>query len=242
LVLCQCCLIGVKEQIKKKRDTVCSHGDGEYLLKNVPCKLDKYACICSRFDHLQKSYYSQGFEFLLQFHLLLLENYYFLWCRLWLLDQCGVLFINILLRISNFKTKKKIKFVSDLWQVGGFFLDTPVSSTNNTERRDIAEILLKVTLNTITLSTNIIINGSWNSISSCLTDFLEFITFQYSLVSFVLRLLAISLWCCIFQILIQYVLCIIVLPYQLHRERPEDCFSPTFQLSVNFVWWICNLH
>jgi hypothetical protein len=31
---------------------------------------------------------------------------------------------------------------------------TPVSSTNNTDRHDIAEILLKVTLNTITLTQN----------------------------------------------------------------------------------------
>jgi hypothetical protein len=31
---------------------------------------------------------------------------------------------------------------------------TPVSSTNKTDRHDIAEILLKVTLNTITLITN----------------------------------------------------------------------------------------
>ena len=41
-----------------------------------------------------------------------------------------------------------IKFVSDLRQVGGFF---SVSSTNKTDRHDIAEILLKVALNTITL-------------------------------------------------------------------------------------------
>ena len=40
-----------------------------------------------------------------------------------------------------------IKFVSDLRQV----LSTPVSSTNKTDRRDIAEISLKVALNTITL-------------------------------------------------------------------------------------------
>jgi hypothetical protein len=40
-----------------------------------------------------------------------------------------------------------IKFVNDLWVSPG----TPVSSTNNTECHDIAEILLKVTLNTITL-------------------------------------------------------------------------------------------
>jgi len=38
-----------------------------------------------------------------------------------------------------------LKFVSDLWQIGG----TPVSSTNKTDLHDIAEILLKVALNTI---------------------------------------------------------------------------------------------
>ena len=37
-----------------------------------------------------------------------------------------------------------IKFVSDLWQVGGFLEGHPVSSTNKTDRHDITEILLKV--------------------------------------------------------------------------------------------------
>jgi hypothetical protein len=45
-----------------------------------------------------------------------------------------------------------IKFVSDLRQVGGFFSGTSVSSTNKTDRHHIAEILLKVVLNTITLT------------------------------------------------------------------------------------------
>jgi hypothetical protein len=40
-----------------------------------------------------------------------------------------------------------IKFVSDLW----FSPGTPVS-TNKTDNHDIAEILLKVTLNTMTLA------------------------------------------------------------------------------------------
>jgi hypothetical protein len=42
-----------------------------------------------------------------------------------------------------------IKFVSDLQQVDVFFPDTPVSTTNKTDRHDITEILLKVALNTI---------------------------------------------------------------------------------------------
>jgi hypothetical protein len=44
-----------------------------------------------------------------------------------------------------------IKFVSDLRQIGDFPPGTPVPSTNKTACRDIAEILLKVALNTITL-------------------------------------------------------------------------------------------
>jgi hypothetical protein len=39
-----------------------------------------------------------------------------------------------------------IKFVSDLWQVGGFLPVSAVSSTNATDRH---EILLNVALNTI---------------------------------------------------------------------------------------------
>jgi hypothetical protein len=46
-----------------------------------------------------------------------------------------------------------IKFVSDLFTPG-----TPVSSINKTDRRDITEILLKVTLNAITLTLQIAYN------------------------------------------------------------------------------------
>jgi hypothetical protein len=42
-----------------------------------------------------------------------------------------------------------IKFVNDLKQVGGFLPGPPVFSTNKTDRQDMAEILLKVALNTI---------------------------------------------------------------------------------------------
>jgi hypothetical protein len=45
-----------------------------------------------------------------------------------------------------------IKFVGDLWHVGGFLWDTLVSFTNKTDSHDIAEILLKVALNTISLN------------------------------------------------------------------------------------------
>ena len=45
-----------------------------------------------------------------------------------------------------------IKFVSDLRQVGGFPQVLPLSSTNKTDYQNIAEILLKVALNTISLT------------------------------------------------------------------------------------------
>ena len=42
-----------------------------------------------------------------------------------------------------------IKFVSDLWQVGGFLRVLRFPPPNKTDRHDITEILLKVALNTI---------------------------------------------------------------------------------------------
>ena len=45
-----------------------------------------------------------------------------------------------------------INFVSDLWQISCFLPDTPVSSTNKTDCHDMAEILLKVALNIITIT------------------------------------------------------------------------------------------
>jgi hypothetical protein len=45
-----------------------------------------------------------------------------------------------------------IKFVSDLHQIGGFSPDYPVSFTNEMDRHDTTEILLKVVLNTKTLT------------------------------------------------------------------------------------------
>jgi hypothetical protein len=45
-----------------------------------------------------------------------------------------------------------IKFVSDFRQVCGFSLVSPVS--NNTDRHHMAEMLLKVLLNTITVTQN----------------------------------------------------------------------------------------
>jgi hypothetical protein len=48
-----------------------------------------------------------------------------------------------------------IKFASDLRQVGGFLL----ASTNKTDRHDIAEILLKVALNTRNQPTTITVEN-----------------------------------------------------------------------------------
>ena len=45
-----------------------------------------------------------------------------------------------------------IKFVSDLWQVGGFSPGTEVASTNKTDHHNKTEILVKVALNTIKLT------------------------------------------------------------------------------------------
>jgi hypothetical protein len=45
-----------------------------------------------------------------------------------------------------------IKFVSDLQQVGWFTPGMPVYFTSKTDCHDIAKILLKVELNTITLT------------------------------------------------------------------------------------------
>jgi hypothetical protein len=53
-----------------------------------------------------------------------------------------------------------IKFVSELRQVGGFLRFHPVSSTNETDRHDITEILLKVALNTIKQTNKTIVSVS----------------------------------------------------------------------------------
>ena len=47
-----------------------------------------------------------------------------------------------------------IKFVSDLRQISGFFPGPPVSTTNKTDLHNIAEILLKVVLNTTKQANN----------------------------------------------------------------------------------------
>jgi hypothetical protein len=66
-----------------------------------------------------------------------------------------------------------IKFVSDMCQVGGFLPGILVSSTNKTDHHDITEILLKMVLNTITLSLTLYIFSY-----SC--TFISFLTMSYS--------------------------------------------------------------
>ena len=56
-----------------------------------------------------------------------------------------------------------IKFVTDLRKVGEFSPGIPISSTNKTDRHDIAETLLKVSLNTIALTlTNLFCVANYN--------------------------------------------------------------------------------
>jgi len=50
-----------------------------------------------------------------------------------------------------------IKFVSDLRQVSGFLQVLWVSSTNKTDSHDITEILLTVALNTITITSKVVV-------------------------------------------------------------------------------------
>ena len=51
-----------------------------------------------------------------------------------------------------------IKFVTDLWQVHGFYRVLPFSSSNKIDHYDITEKLLKVALNTITLTLTLDVN------------------------------------------------------------------------------------
>ena len=82
-----------------------------------------------------------------------------------------------------------IKFVGDLRQVSSFLQVFGISSTNKTDRHDIAEILLKVALNTINQPKNhqcthmykyiAIIQGRQFSFKNKFVDtFLEFIQFS----------------------------------------------------------------
>ena len=50
-----------------------------------------------------------------------------------------------------------IKFVSNLGQIDDFFPGTPFSSTNNADGHDIAEVIVKVVLNTINQTKTILV-------------------------------------------------------------------------------------
>jgi hypothetical protein len=63
-------------------------------------------------------------------------------------------------RQGVFDTTLYDKFVSNLRQVGGFFLGSQVSSTIKTDHHDITEILLNVALNTINQTKNSIIGDN----------------------------------------------------------------------------------
>jgi spore coat protein CotF len=58
---------------------------------------------------------------------------------------------NNMFNVSNYGAVV-IKYVIDMRQVSGFFHSTPVSPTNKTDCHNIIEILLKVVLNTITIT------------------------------------------------------------------------------------------
>jgi hypothetical protein len=60
-------------------------------------------------------------------------------------------YLNIVQVVAYFTLCTVIKFIRELQQVGGFHRYS-VSSTNKTDRHDMAEILLNVALNTITLA------------------------------------------------------------------------------------------
>ena len=60
-----------------------------------------------------------------------------------------------------------IKFVSDLRRVWWLSLATPVSSTNKTACHDIAEILLKVALNTINHNPHLIGFTIYKTLFTC---------------------------------------------------------------------------
>jgi hypothetical protein len=79
------------------------------------------------------------------------------WIYNYLCSQCLLpltLWVQIPLRWGVLDTTLHyvITFVSDLRKVSGFSLGTRVSSTNKTDYHNITEILLKVALNTVTLT------------------------------------------------------------------------------------------
>jgi hypothetical protein len=68
---------------------------------------------------------------------------------------------------------------TDLRQVGGFLPGTPISSNNKTDRHDKTEILLKVALNTITLTITLRPTTCINQIST----FIKIKTWTYNILA-----------------------------------------------------------
>ena len=94
-----------------------------------------------------------------------------------------------------------IQFVSHLRQVGGFLRSTPVSATFKTDRYDITEILLKVTLSTIVLTLTHLDKGYfvWTIINVCsksctLMPFLTYYQHEYFITLFTQYLLFNLMW------------------------------------------------
>jgi hypothetical protein len=84
------------------------------------------------------------------------------WIYNYIFNQCLTpltLWARIPLRRGVLDTTLCDKVCQWLAQVRGYFPDIPVSSAKKTDRQDITEILLKVTLNTITL-TSTLLSGS----------------------------------------------------------------------------------
>ena len=110
-----------------------------------------------------------------------------------------------------------LQFVSDLWQVGGLSEDTPISSSNKIHRHDATEILLKVTLNNITLTP--LITSVWQQI-------------QYDMICCISILLCFTNWLrslpCLFQFMFSIGTCI-----QL-QVRVITVFT-VFRLLTDFV-------
>ena len=69
-------------------------------------------------------------------------------CGSWIYNYLCIQCQSVRVRIPFMTLQYVIKFVSDLRLVDGFHRDTPVSSTNTTDRHDITEILLKMDLYT----------------------------------------------------------------------------------------------
>jgi hypothetical protein len=99
-------------------------------------------CTCTKYIYniLEKQMFQKIITKLIRIYKL----YYFVGHNIWFFESLS----GDVYSIQHYM----IKFVGDLRQVGDFLWILWVSATNKTDRHDITEILLKVTLNTITLT------------------------------------------------------------------------------------------